>query len=92
MVVTSYLCAIKNADIYVWSYLDGEPIEVTNNGAGYLTRPDGGFYGKDDYHHRTILDNTIICNRQIDTKMVENTATFTKVLVGTIRLEVRVVS
>ena len=88
IVQTPYLCAIHNANIYIWNAVTGEPVNVTIDNDGYLKRPDGTFYGEGDFHHRTILDTTIICNRNVTTKMVPNTTTFTKGLVGTIRVNI----
>lgn len=85
--VQPWLCAIKDAEVYVWNSFTGAPQVVENNGADYLTRPDGlTFYGDGDFHSRSILDTVIICNRNVKVEMVENTATFTPGLVGTVRL------
>ena len=61
---------------------------VTNTGKAYLTRPDDTFYDNTSYHSRTVLDTVIICNRNKKVKMVKNDTTFTKGLVGTVRLDV----
>ena len=80
------MCAIHGGQVYVWDTVTGQAVEITNEGADYLTRPDGTFYGDGDFHSRTILDTVIITNRNKKTAMVENTATYTTGKVGTVRL------
>ena len=82
----AYIACISKGQIYIWDSYNGVPLTVFNSGSNYLRRPDGTFYGADDFHARTILDTTIICNRAIKTEMIENTDTFTSGLVGTIRI------
>ena len=81
-----YICAIHEGQVYVWNSVTGKPQLVFNSGLNYLKRPDGTYYSHDDFHARTILDTTIICNRNVRTEMVENTDTFTEGLVGTVRV------
>ena len=66
--------------------MTGKPQLVFNTGVAYLKRPDGTYYAEDDFHYRTILDTTIICNKNVQPKMVKNNTTFTKGLVGTVRI------
>ena len=82
----AFMCAIHGGQVYVWDTVTGQAVEITNEGADYLTRPDGTFYGDGDFHSRTILDTVIITNRNKKTAMVENTATYTAGKVGTVRL------
>ena len=81
-----YVCAIHEGQVYVWNSITGKPQLVFNSGLNYLKRPDGTYYSHGDFHARTILDTTIICNRNVKAEMVENTDTFTKGLVGTVRI------
>ena len=67
-----YIACIKDGQVYVWDSLTGKPETVFNSGSNYLRRPDGTFYGAADFHARTILDTTIICNRNKKVEMVEN--------------------
>ena len=81
-----YIACIKNAEVYVWDSLTGTPQTVINTGRDYLTRPDNTYYGYGDFHARTILNTVIICNRKVKTEMIKNNTTFTKGLVGTVRI------
>ena len=60
----SYIGAIKDDDIFVWTAAEGTFCTVTNNGADYLTGTK-----QDDYHFRSIQDTTIIANKTVDTAM-----------------------
>ena len=88
----TYLLTIIEFGLLHWSNavcynsITGEPQVVFNSGVNYLKRPDDTFYAHGDFHARTILDTTIICNRNVKTEMVENTDTFTEGLVGTVRI------
>tara|TARA_R110002012_G_scaffold154241_4_gene314470 strand:- start:3142 stop:5691 length:2550 start_codon:yes stop_codon:yes gene_type:complete len=63
--------AFCKAKVYLWNALTGQSIPVTNNGADYLTREDGTFYDRNDFHTRTILDTVILTNKQVVTKVQE---------------------
>ena len=60
----SYIGAIKDDDIFVWTAEEGTFCTVTNNGTDYLTGTK-----QDDYHFRSIQDTTIIANKTVDTAM-----------------------
>ena len=81
-----FIACIHKGQPYVWDSLSGESQPVFSSGPAYLQRPDGSYYGSDAFHARTILDTTIICNRNKVTEMVPNTSTFIPGKVGTIRL------
>jgi hypothetical protein len=81
-----YIGCIAHANVHVWDSFNGTYQTVTNNGSAYLTRPDGGFYGANDFHYRSILDTTIICNRNVTVEDKDDGGSFTPGLVGTIRL------
>ena len=76
----SYIGAIKDDDIFIWTAADGTWCTVTNNAQGYLTGT-----GQNDYHFRSIQDTTIITNRTVTTAMAA-AGTFTANAVATIKL------
>ena len=76
----SYIGAIKDDDIFIWTAADGTWCTVTNNATGYLTGTS-----QDDYHFRSIQDTTIITNRTVTTAM-QAAGTFTANSVATIKL------
>ena len=78
---TSYVAAIKGADIYAWNAYTGEPCNVTNNSGTYLN----GASNSDDFHFRSIQDTTIITNRTKVTTMLP-AGTFVANSVGTLKL------
>ena len=73
----SYIGAIKGANIYIWTALDGTWCTVTNNAASYLTGTD--------YHFRSIQDTTVITNRSV-TSAMQAAGTFTANSVATLKL------
>ena len=76
----SYIGAIKGADIYVWTAVDGTWCTVTNNGSSYLTGT-----AKTDYHFRSIQDTTIITNKTVNAAM-QASGTFVANSVATLKL------
>ena len=79
----SYIGAIKGANIYIWTALDGTWCTVTNNAASYLTGTD--------YHFRSIQDTTVITNRSV-TSAMQAAGTFTANSVATLKLIILVSS
>ena len=76
----SYIGAIKDNNIYVWTALDGTWCTVTNSADAYLTGTT-----KNDYHFRSIQDTTIITNKTVTAAMQPN-GTFTPKTVATLKL------
>lgn len=76
----SYIGAIKGANIYVWTALDGTWCTITNNASSYLTGTT-----KNDYHFRSIQDTTIITNKTVTAAMQPN-GTYTPKTVATLKL------
>ena len=76
----SYVGAIKDDDIFVWTKEDGTFCTVTNNGADYLTGTK-----QSDYHFRSVQDVTVITNKTVTTAMQAD-GTFTANAVGTLKL------
>jgi hypothetical protein len=76
----SYIGAIKDDDIFVWTAAEGTFCTVTNNGTDYLTGTK-----QDDYHFRSIQDTTIITNKTVDTAMQAD-GTFVANSQGTLKL------
>ena len=76
----SYIGAIKGANIYVWTAVDGTWCTVTNNAASYLTGT-----AKNHYHFRSIQDTTIITNKTINAAMQPN-GTYIPNSVATLKL------
>jgi len=76
----SYIGAIKDSNIYVWTALNGTWCTVTNSAAAYLTGTT-----KNDYHFRSIQDTTIITNKTVTAAMQPN-GTFTPKTVATLKL------
>jgi hypothetical protein len=58
----SYVGAIKDTDIFIWTISDGTWCTVANSGSSYLAG--------NNYHFRSIQDTTIITNRSVLTAMV----------------------
>ena len=81
-----YVGVIAKANVYLWDSYSGKFQTVTNNGADYLTRPDGTYYGTDDFHYRSILDTVVICNKNVKTEMKPSTKPIEPNQEGTIRL------
>ena len=81
-----YIGVIAQGNVYLWDSYSGNFQTVTNNGAGYLTRPDSTYYGTDDFHYRSILDTVVICNKNVKTEMQPAPGGYTANTVGTIRL------
>ena len=81
------VCAICKGKVYLWNALTGQYIKVNNIAQDYLTREDGTYYGRDDFHTVTILDTVIVTNKQIVTKIQEpSTPAPVKDSQGTIRV------
>jgi len=78
---TSYIGAIKGANIYAWNALTGKACNITNNGVSYLT----GANTSDHFHFRSIQDTTIITNQTKVTAMLP-AGTFIANSVGTLKL------
>jgi len=81
---TSYVGAIKGANIYIWTS-EGVPCTITDPGGGpinpsYLTGTTAAHY-----HFRSIQDTTIITNRTVNTAM-QAAGTFDANSVATIKL------
>ena len=76
----SYIGAIKDEDIFVWTAAEGTFCTVTNNGTSYLTGTE-----QNDYHFRSIQDTTIITNKTVDTAMQAD-GTFVANSQGTLKL------
>lgn len=76
----SYVGAIKDDDIFVWTKEDGTFCTITNNGADYLTGTK-----QSDYHFRSVQDVTVITNKTVTTAMQAD-GTFTANAVGTLKL------
>ena len=76
----SFIGAIIDDDIFVWTAADGTFCTVTNNAAAYLTGTT-----QDDYHFRSIQDTTIITNRTVNTAM-QAEGTFTPEATATLKL------
>jgi hypothetical protein len=76
----SYIGAVVDDDIFVWTAANGTWCTVTNNAPGYLTGT-----GQNDYHFRSIQDTTIITNRTVNSAM-QAAGTFTANSVATLKL------
>ena len=78
---TSYIGAIKGANIYAWNALTGKACNITNNSGSYLTDATTS----DHFHFRSIQDTTIITNQTKVTAMLP-AGTFIANSVGTLKL------
>ena len=76
----SYIGAIKDDDIFVWTAAEGTFCTVTNTGTSYLTGTK-----QDDYHFRSIQDTTIVTNKTVTTAMQAD-GTFVANSQGTLKL------
>lgn len=82
---TSYVGAIKGANIYIWTS-EGVPCTITAPGGGpispsYLTGTTAN-----DYHFRSIQDVTIITNKTVNTAM-QAAGTYVSNSVATLKLK-----
>tara|TARA_Y100000361_G_scaffold143065_1_gene149710 strand:+ start:839 stop:3409 length:2571 start_codon:yes stop_codon:yes gene_type:complete len=76
----SYIGAIKDDDIFVWTKDEGTFCTVTNNGASYLTGTK-----QSDYHFRSVQDVTVITNKTVTTAM-QAAGTYVANSVATLKL------
>ena len=76
----SYIGAIKDDDIFVWTKDEGTFCTVTNNAAAYLTGTK-----QSDYHFRSVQDVTVITNKTVDTDM-QDASTYVENSVATLKV------
>ena len=76
----SYIGAIKDDDIFVWTKDDGTFCTITNNAAAYLTGTK-----QSDYHFRSVQDVTVITNKTVETDM-QDASTYVENSVATLKL------